>query len=271
MLIWQRREKKNGLKSLKEKIFFKSSKGNKLWGILSNPTFQKEKPIIIFCHGFSTSKEGRTYVRLEEILNNSGISTFRFDFFGHGESEGKFEEITTFEAVDDIHNAIKFLKKSGYKKIGLFGSSFGGMASILEAGKTDDLYVLALKSPVSDYLGLIHTREDEQEIKKWKEKGIIDVTGVDGETRKLNYYFYEEAEKVKAYESAQKIKVPALIVHGDEDKTVPIEQSKRTANLIENCRLEIIKGGDHTYSNSEHFEKMLDLISNFIIEQSQNK
>jgi dipeptidyl aminopeptidase/acylaminoacyl peptidase len=256
---------------LKEKIFFKNSKGNKLCGILSNPTSQKENPIIILCHGFSTSKEGRTYVRLEEILNNSGISTFRFDFFGHGESEGKFEEITTFEAVDDIHNAIKFLKESGYIKIGLVGSSFGGMASIIEAGKTDKLYILALKSPVSDYLGLIHTREDEQEIEKWREQGFIDVIGVDGETRKLNYSFYEEAKKVKAYESAQKIKIPALIVHGDEDETVPIEQSKRTANLIENCRLEVIKGGDHTYSNSEHFEKMLSLISEFIIELSQGE
>jgi len=256
---------------LKEKIFFKNSKGNKLCGILSNPTSQEEKPIIILCHGFSTSKEGRTYVRLEEILNKHAVSTFRFDFFGHGESEGKFEEITTYEAVDDIQNAIKFLRESGYEKIGLVGSSFGGMASIIEAGKTDDLYVLALKSPVSDYMALIHSRVDEQDIKNWKEKGIIDVTGVDGETRKLYYSFYEEAEKVKAYDGAQKIKIPALIVHGDEDETVPIEQSRKTASLIENCRLETIEGADHTYSKARHFEKMLDLISEFIVEQSQDK
>jgi len=255
---------------MKEKIFFKNSKGNRLCGILSNPTSQEEKPIIILCHGFSTSKEGRTYVRLEEILNKHAVSTFRFDFFGHGESEGKFEEITTFEAVDDIQNAIRFLRESGYKKIGLVGSSFGGMASIIEAGKTDDLYVLALKSPVSDYMGLIHTRVDEQDIKNWKEKGVIDVTGVDGETRILDYSFYEEAEKVKAYEAAKNIKIPTLIVHGDEDETVPIEQSRRTASLIQNCRLEIIEGADHTYSDAEHFEKMLDLISEFIIEQSQD-
>ena len=255
---------------MKEKIFFKNSKGIKLCGILSNPTSQKEKSIIILCHGFSTSKEGRTYVRLEEILNDSGISTFRFDFFGHGESDGIFEEITTSEAVDDIQNAIRFLKESGYKKIGLVGSSFGGMASIITASKTDALYALALKSPVSDYLGLIHSREDEQEIKKWKEKGVIEVAGVDGETRTLKYSFYEEAQKVKAYEAAQKIKVPALIVHGNDDETVPIEQSRKTASLIENCRLEIIEGADHTYSKPEHFDKMLDLIAEFIIEQSQD-
>jgi dipeptidyl aminopeptidase/acylaminoacyl peptidase len=256
---------------MKEKIFFKNSQGNRLCGILSDPAYQKEKPIIILCHGFSTSKEGRTYVRLEEILNDKGISTFRFDFFGHGESEGKFEEITTLEAVDDIQNAIRFLKESGYKKIGLIGSSFGGMASIIEAGKTSDLYALALKSPVSDYLGLLHTRIDRQEIKKWKEKGMIDITGVEGETHKIGYSFYEEAEKIKAYEAAQKIKIPTLIVHGDKDETVPIEQSKKTASLIENCRLEIIDGGDHRYSKPEHFEKMLDLISDFILEKSQDK
>jgi len=256
---------------MKEKIFFENSKGNKLCGILSNPTSQKEKPIIILCHGFSTSKEGRTYARLEEILSEKGISTFRFDFFGHGESEGKFEEITTFEAVDDIQNAIKFLKESGYKKIGLVGSSFGGMASIIEAGKTNDLSVLALKSPVSDYMALIHSRVDEQDIKGWEEKGVIDVTGVDGEIRILNFSFYEEAEKVKVYEAAKDIKIPTLIVHGDEDETVHIEQSKKTASLIEHCRLETIEGADHTYSKAEHFEKMLDLISEFIIEQSQDE
>ncbi len=256
---------------MKEKIFFRNSKGNKLCGILSDPTSQKEKPIIVLCHGFSTSKEGRTYVRLEEILNKKGISTFRFDFFGHGESEGKFEKITTFEAVDDIKNAIRFLRESGYKKIGLIGSSFGGMASIMTASKTNALYVLALKSPVSDYLTLIPTRDDEKEIKKWREQGFIEVTGVDGEIRKLKYSFYEEARKLKAYEAAKKIRIPTLIVHGGKDETVPIDQSKKTANLIENCRLEVIEGGDHTYSNKAHFEKMLNLISEFIIAQSQDK
>jgi dipeptidyl aminopeptidase/acylaminoacyl peptidase len=57
-----------------------------------------------------------------------------------------------------------------------------------------------------------------------------------------------------------------LIVHGDEDKTVPIEQSKKAASIIENCKLEIIIGADHKYSNREEFEKMLGLISQFVIE-----
>ncbi len=253
---------------MKQKIFFKNSKGIKLFGVLSNPTDDTTKPMIILCHGFSAGKEGRTYVRLEEILNGKGISTFRFDFFGHGESGGKFEEITTSEAIDDVLNAIKSIKDLGYKKIGLVGSSFGGMASIFAASRSEGLHVLALKSPVSDYKSMSETRRSEQELEDWKEKGFIELEGPDGEMRRLNYSFYEDAEKVDAYEAARKINIPALIVHGDADETVPIEQSLKTASLIEDCRLEVIKGGDHTYSNPEHFEKLLGLISAFIIKNS---
>ncbi|MGD2245201.1 MAG: alpha/beta fold hydrolase [Candidatus Aminicenantes bacterium] len=251
---------------MKDKIFFENSQGTRLCGILSNPTNDQKKPIIILCHGFSTSKDGRTFVRLEEMLNDKEISTFRFDFYAHGESEGNFEEITTSEAVDDVRNSIEFLKKSGYEKIGLVGSSFGGLASILTASQSDDLYLLALKSPVSDYKSMAHTRRSEEEINDWKNKGYIELNNVDEESRRLNYSFYEDAEKVDAYEAARKIKIPALIVHGDKDETVPIEQSLKTARLIDDCRLEIITGCDHYYSNPEHFEKLLNLISGFIVE-----
>jgi len=253
---------------MKEKLFFKNSKGDKLCGILSNPTTEKGKPIIVLCHGFFRSKDGNTYVGLERILNEKGISTFRFDFFGHGESGGKFEEVTTSEAVDDVLSAMKFLKESGYRKIGLMGSSFGGMASIMAASKVNDLYVLALKSPVSDYSSLIQAREDEHEVKEIKEKGFTYVTDLEGEKHKLNIAFFIDAQKADGYEAAKKIKIPTLIVHGNKDDAVPIEQSKKTASLMENCRLEVIEGADHGYSNDEHFDEMLDLISKFIIEHS---
>lgn len=252
---------------MKDKLFFENSKGTRLCGILSNPTTDKKKPIIALCHGFSTSKDGNTYTRLEKILNDNEISIFRFDLFGHGESDGKLEEITISEAVDDVLNAIRFLKESGYKKIGLLGSSFGGMASILAVLKRDDIYIMALKSPVSDYQSLLMLR-DKEEIDSWEQKGFIHFTSIYGEKIKLNYSFFEDAIKANVYESADEIKLPTLIVHGDKDKIVPIEQSKKTASLIENCMLEIIKGADHTYSNPEHFEMMLDLISEFIIKNS---
>lgn len=251
---------------MEEKVYFENSKGLKLCGLLSNSTSSKEKPIIILCHGFSTSKDSHTYVRLQEILNKYKISTFRFDFFGHGESEGKFEDITISEAVDDILNAIEFLKNQGYTKIGLIGSSFGGIASLMAASKTDDLFVLALKSPVSNYEEKEYATKSKEELEEWKNKGFRYYVSGDGRKLKLNYTFFEDFKNNNGYEAAKKIKIPTLIVHGDNDESVPIEQSKKTANLIENCKLEIIEGAGHRYSKPEDFEKMLDLIFKFIIE-----
>jgi len=253
---------------MEEKIYFKNSRGNSLCGILSNPTSNRDKPIIILCHGLSSSKEGRTASSLQEVLNRQNISTFRFDFFGHGESEGKIEDITISEAVDDILSAIALLKERGYSKIGLVGSSFGGIGSIVAASRSNDIYVLALKSPVSNYQELEIAKMGEEGIKIWKETGYTEFDIGDGEILKINYTFFEDSRNNNGYEAAKKIKVPTLIVHGDADDVVPVKQSEKIAKLIENCRLEILQGVDHDYSRREDFERVLNLISEFIIENS---
>jgi pimeloyl-ACP methyl ester carboxylesterase len=249
---------------VKDKFFFSNDKGFKLCGILSNPTENTTTLIITMCHGLTTSKDGRTYSRLEEILNRKGFSTFRFDFFGHGESEGKFEDITLSEAVIDVLKAILFLKESGYSKIGLMGSSFGGFAALIAASQMPWLTLLVLKSPVSDYMGLLIAREQNIDIQLWQKTGFIPVRGSEGQSLKLNYSFYRDAETIKSDEAIKKIKIPTLIVHGDKDKIVPIRQSFECAQLIEGCRLEVVAGADHMYTKPQHFEKMLYLITEFI-------
>ncbi len=234
-------------------------------GILSDPTETKKEPLIILCHGLSTSKDGRTYLALEERLNKGGFPTFRFDFFGHGESEGLFEDTTISEAVEDILKAKSCVRKRGYERLGLFGSSFGGMASLITASQTDDFILLALKSPVSDYMELLTDRYEKEKLLLWKEKGCIQETGPDGTLVKLNYTFYQAMKKADVYINIEKINCKTLIIHGDNDETVPIDQSKKTAGLIRNCRIEIIEGGDHAYSNPKDFEKMISLASDFFL------
>ena len=252
-----------------EKIFFKDSKGNRIVGSLSNPSKNTENPIIIICHGFNSKKETIKCVEIEKELIKKNISTLRFDFFGHGESDGKFEDLTISKAVDDVLKAIEFLKEKGYKKIGLVGDSFGGISSINAAAKTNDLYVLGLISPVSNYVDKILAQPEWYDHDTWKKQGYTYYKNeIYGNTIRLNYGFFEDAKNNNGYEAAKKIKIPTLIVHGDEDKSVPVEQSKKTASLIENCRLEIIKGCDHYYTKPEDPDKLTTLITNFIVENS---
>ncbi len=253
---------------MKQRIVFQSSRGYNLFGILSDPSGDKRLPLMVLCHGLSTGKDGRTCVSLEETWNRRNISTFRFDFFGHGESEGDFADLTISEALDDVRSALRFVKDSRYERIGLFGSSFGGYAALLMASRSHELCILTLKSPVSDYLGLLIAPDHGRDIESWKKEGFILVEGADGKKRRLNYSFFEDAEKISGCLRAEHIRTPALIVHGDRDETVPVAQSQRTAGLIPDCRLEIIEGADHVYSDPVHFEMMIGSISEFAVRKA---
>ncbi|MFH1209254.1 MAG: alpha/beta fold hydrolase [archaeon] len=242
-----------------EKIVFKNSKDIKLSARLSNPSENKENLIVILCHSLGLSKDSRVTIDLYEKLKEIKISTFRFDFYGHGESDGKFEDITLSEAIDDILKAVEYLKSLGYKKIGLFGMSFGGYASLITASLSKDIIRLGLMSPVSNYLGNIILDRSNENIKNWDQIGFIYYTSTLKGKLRLNYGFYQDSKKYDGWESARNIKIPVLVVHGDNDKTVPIEQSRRLCSLLSNRRFKIIKGADHKFSNEEKYKEAIDL------------
>lgn len=199
-------------------------------------------------------------------MEKNGLATFSFDFFGHGESEGKFEDLTITEGVKDVLAAIEFVKSKGYSNIGLVGSSFGGLASLLAAQKSKDLNTLVLKAPVSNEQHNILARVVGKSLVQIKEQGYSEYCG-----RKLNYSFFEDSQKIDGYENMDQIKIPTLIVHGDADDVVPIEQSKKAASLIKGCKLEIIEGEGHNFSGPGQFEKMVRLIAEFLVENLTNK
>ena len=248
---------------MEEKIFFNNTKRDKLCGILSSPKNKKINSIIILCHGFSSQKNSGSNLAISDKLKEVGFATFRFDFFAHGESDGLFENLTITEAVEDVLSAINYLKNQGYKKIGLEGSSFGGGAALMAASRSKDIYVVAVKCPVSSYLEFRDYTNPEL-IANWKKVGYAY-----RENKKLNYSFYKDIQKNIVYEVAKNIKIPTLIVHGDADMEVSVNQSIKTAGLIPNCNLEIIKGANHYFEDKKHFEKMVNLITNFVISNSK--
>lgn len=255
---------------MQNKYFFQNSKGDKLCGLLTTPD-QPTDVIAVLCHGHSSSKNSNGWVVLEPILVENKIAVFRFDFYGNGESEGKFEDGNVSENVDDTLKAIAFVKDKGYKRIILVGSSFGGLTSNITASKTNDLAALVLKCPVSDYREVQIQRYGPSGLKEWKEKGYATADylnhGVDRNLT-LNYSFVEDYEKYDAYTEAEKIKVPTLIVHGTADESVPFSQSQKLAAHIPLATLVPIEGSDHRYTDPQKFKEMTKVISDFIIAQA---
>lgn len=57
--------------------------------------------VVVICHGFTGNMEEPLHRALAARLLEEGFGVMRFDFNAHGRSEGKFEEMTVLNEIDD--------------------------------------------------------------------------------------------------------------------------------------------------------------------------
>ena len=242
---------------------FRDEWGHRVAGVLSVPS--QSTAIAVLCHGFLSNKNSTTNKTLTRLLNERGISTFRFDFFGQGESEGLFEDVTVSAAIGQAMAAVNFVAARGYDRIGLVGSSFGGLVGLLTAARRTDLSCLALKCPVVDFAEELRLEFGPDELARWKTTDTIpNITG-GSERVRMKYLLYEDCLRHIAYEPAARITVPTLIVQGDCDELVPLHQSRRLLELLGGPkRLDLLPGADHQFSRGEDFETMTSAITDWL-------
>lgn len=203
---------------------------------------------LILTHGLGGSKKSTT---AKALAKNSSISTLRMSMWGHGNTHGDTENITVSKAIESVQVMITFLKNQGYKEIYYYGSSFGGLVGYYIA-RQNQIKKAFLKCPLASSKELI----SEEQAKLWKKQGILPISGIN-----LRYTYFEDAKKHEAYTIAPHINTPIYIVHGDEDKTVPLKQSKKMLGLLPQAKLDIINGADHRFSEDKHYEEMIQKLT----------
>jgi uncharacterized protein len=259
--------------TLEQALLFTDPSGHQISGILVSPTGGTDR-LAVLCHGFLSNKNSATNRALTGILLPHGIATLRFDFFGHGDSEGPFEQLTVGIAVQQTLAALGLAASHGYRKIGLVGSSFGGLVAILAAGQFGteaagafDLTCLALKCPVSDLAAMLREEFGATGMRQWETTNTIpNITG--GPARiPLLFSFYEDCAHHVAYEAPKAVTLPTLIVHGDADECVPVAQSQRLQEFLGGkTSLVVLAGADHHFSQPAHFREMTDHIGQWIVD-----
>jgi uncharacterized protein len=249
-----------------EKSFaYKDEWGHRVSAILSQPE-QLFSIVIVLCHGFVSNKNSTTNKTLTRMLNDRGLATCRFDFFGHGESEGCLEDITTSLAVGQARATVAHLASEGYGNIGLVGSSFGGLVSILTTAQQPEIGCLALKCPVVDFAEELRLEFGPDEMARWQATDTIpNIMGGEGRVR-LKYKMYEDCLEQIAYGPAARITAPTLIVQGECDELVPLHQSRRLLEVLRGPKqLDMLPGADHQFTRGEDFRTMTTAITDWMI------
>jgi putative redox protein len=230
-----------------QKVSFPNSRKLNLSGILySGP--EAEGTVVIVCHGFLGTKEGRGQaVLMAERISTLGLPTFLFDFTGSGESEGNFADISLTNHVDDLASALRFCGNRGFDKFVTVGRSFGGATVVAHAAFAPEVAgICAWATPAEVTKLFAVTRE---KYRGAEAEALIDLI-VENIPVHIKFGFFHDLDH---YQLTERIKLlaprPLLIIHGDRDSVVPLKNARLLhEHAGEPKELAIISGGDHIMS-----------------------
>jgi dipeptidyl aminopeptidase/acylaminoacyl peptidase len=224
----------------------------------------KSLPLIVFPHGGPFARDEGTYDPTAQFLANRGYAVlqpevrgstgFGKDFVAKGYGQvGKAMQ-------DDLDDGVDWLIRSGQvdpKRVCIVGMSYGGYAAMWGAIRNPDRYRCAASwAGLSDLPSIMHYDVDQfsasRYFRNWRKQFATD----------------EELRTVSPIRYAERMKVPMLIGHGEDDDTVPPEQSHRMVKALTaagaNVTSVFYKNSKHSFGSSKDFEDWLAHLGAFL-------
>jgi len=233
------------------------------------------RPAVVICHGFKGFKDWGFFPKLAERLAVAGFTVASFNFSGSGVAEGdQFTELDRWARqrptldLRDVGVVVDHLAGMGAAWFGLVGHSRGGGLAVLHAARDARIRALVTWASIDHFL-----RWSSREIARWRREGTIDVVNSrTGQVLTLNRDTLDDIEThpdvLDVLGAAARIRVPWLIVHGEEDPAVPVSVGRalRAASTAARTELVALPGADHTFGvrhpwagSTPAFDIVLDL------------
>lgn len=205
-------------------------------------------PIVILMHGIFASKDINPMPALARTLAEEGIASIRFDFNGHGKSQGKMEDMTIEKEIADAMAVWEYARSLPYvTDIGLLGHSQGGVIASMTAGRLaaggDAPAAVVLIAPGSVIKEacqggkFFNARFDPKDpsafIRCW---GFM----------KLGRDYLLSTQELDIYGTAAAYEGPVLLLHGSRDGIVPLWCSERFRETYGGrSELVVVEGENH--------------------------
>jgi pimeloyl-ACP methyl ester carboxylesterase len=244
--------------STHENVRFETQDKLNLSGIFDIP--EKAKNFVIMAHGLGMNKDewNNLHFRISQDLNMHQIATLRFDFRGHGDSEGSMKDMTVAGQLLDLHAAVNEVQKKWKKPVAFLASSFGAPPVIYYASiHPEDINSIALLNPVLDYDATFLNPVVEWAAESFNKDGYKHLSE-NGylmlDNNQLGAKLITEFKLLKPFQTLSTLKCPVLTIHGDKDSMVPYAVAKKYGEPNRHSNFIPIKKADHGFVDWEDEE-----------------
>lgn len=204
-------------------------------------------PLVIIMHGLVDNKEVALFSQLADSLQLNGIASIRFDFNGHGKSEGEFVNVDWDKVRADADSILKYARTLDFVNgISLAGHSMGGVVASMLAGKegTDNIQSEVLFAPAGS------VRDDALRGSffdfDFDPQNIPDTIHLF--ERELGANLFKTAQPLPIFETAEKYQGRLYVIHGTHDSAVPYTYGERYVHDNPNGKIQLLEGYDHDFS-----------------------
>ncbi len=221
---------------------------------------------VVFFHGFMSDMIGKKPVAIQKFCRKKKLNFLKFEYSGHGKSTGKFINGNISKWTNDAKQLIK-AKINKNKSLIFIGSSMGSWIAL-------NLFK-HFEKRIKGFIGIASAPEFLEEL-MWKKftkkiKRIILMKKIynlehDDYIYPITKQLIFDGRKNKVLNNKINLKIPITLLHGTNDKVVPLNFSKKIFNICKKSNRKIIKveNGDHSLSRKIDLKKICNELNHII-------
>jgi len=218
--------------------------------------------LIVFIHGYMGYKDWGAWNLVSDYFTNESFGFLKYNVSHNGgtiENPIDFDDLEAFaennysKEVQDFEAIIDLISKELEKKPEIFviGHSRGGGIALLQS-RNNAVNKIATWAAISR----IDTRfPADEKLEHWKKNGVYyRKNGRTNQEMPHNYSQYENfiqnKDRLDIQSHCLNSKTPTLVIHGDKDTSVTINEGKEIAQWLK-TNLEIIEEAQHTFESKQ--------------------
>lgn len=220
------------------------------------------EPTIVWLGGFKSDMKGTKAEALSAFAARTGRAFLRFDYSGHGESEGDFQEGTISRWAEE---AAAMVALAGSRPV-LVGSSMGGWIALLVARRMAiPPAAMVLIAPAPDFTEALMWPSFSEEVRRaimtdgrWIRPSAYDAGGYP-----ITRALIEDGRRNLVLGGLVETGCPVHILQGMQDPDVPWRHAMLLAEKIarDDVVVTLVKDGDHRLSRGEDIARLEEAVA----------